>query len=173
MRKHHPLTDRPKRREASSRKATADEVRTTTERQEMNTEQKKKTFFECSCNGCRNYPTHPAEIWHQSQIPSKEKGTYYFTPEAMRFFNSKIVDFKPVGVSRPDVASLFVIVSSKYDSDATRHYEIVSLCPYGTINRNSEKYETLREARKNWNMTKRPAPVCDCHGCQLDREGRN
>ena len=139
----------------------------------MTTEQKKKTVFECSCNGCRNYPTRPAEVWHQSQIQSKEKGTYYFTPDAMRFFNSKIVDFQPVGVSRPDVASLFVIVSSKYDSEATRHYEIVSLCPYGVINRNSEKYDTLKQARKNWDMTKRPAPVCDCHGCQLDREGRN
>ena len=138
----------------------------------MNTEQKNKLTFVCECNGCRNYPTRPAEIWHESQIPSKEKGTYYFTPEAMRFFNSRIVDFKPVEVSRADMASLFVIVSSRYDKNTARHYEVVSLCPYGTIKRR-EKHDTLKQARKGWNMTTKPAPVCDCHGCQIDRAGRN
>ena len=139
--------------------------------QEMN-DTKKKTQFLCECNGCRNYPTRPAEVWHEAQIPSKEKGSYYFTPEAVRFFNSRIVDFKPIKVSRPDVDSLMVIVSSRYDTNTARHYEIVSLCPYGRINRNSEKYDTLKQARKNWDMTTKPAPLCDCHGCQLDKEGR-
>jgi hypothetical protein len=147
----------------------------------MNTEtqQEKKLRFDCTCNGCRNYPTRPAEIWHESQIASKAQG-YYFSKDTMRFFNSRIADFKPVGISsRAD--SLLVIVSSKRDDDA-RTYEIVTLCPYGELGREWAKdsdgspitsYATLKEARKSarWNCTI-AAQICDCHGCQLDQAGR-
>jgi hypothetical protein len=129
-----------------------------------------KLSFPCSCNGCRNYPTRPAEVWHQDQIASKEKGTYFFTREAMRFFSSRIVDFKGVKVSG-DIASLYVIVSSRHGYEgAERYYEVVSLCPYGTIHRESLQFNTLRLARKAWDTM--PAPVCSCHGCQIDRAGR-
>ena len=111
---------------------------------ERNTE----TRFACTCNGCRNYPTRPAEVWHEAQIPSKEQGTYYFTKEAMRFFSSRISDFKPVRVAG-EIDSLSVIVSSKYGYEgATRYYEVVMLCPYGKIGRDSKQYDTLRQARK-------------------------
>lgn len=126
--------------------------------------------FACNCNGCRNYPTRPAEVWHEKQIPSKESGTHYFSASAMRFFNSRISDFKGVRVSG-DIESLSVIVSSKYGYEgADRHYEIVMLCPYGTINRVSQKYETLKQARKNWDEAISDFTPCDCHGCILDRE---
>lgn len=136
--------------------------------------------FACSCNGCRNYPTRPAEIWHESQIASKAQG-YYFTPDTMRFFNSRIADFKPVKSAHNSADSLLVISSSKRDNDA-RTYEIVMLCPYGEIAREWNKdsdgspitnYLSLVKARKSarWNCTIDPQ-VCDCHGCQLDREGR-
>jgi hypothetical protein len=147
----------------------------------MNTEtqQEKKLRFDCTCNGCRNYPTRPAEIWHESQIASKAQG-YYFSKDTMKFFNSRIADFKPVGISsRAD--SLLVIVSSKRDNDA-RTYEIVTLCPYGELGREWAKdndgspitsYETLNKARKSarWNCSI-AAQICDCHGCQLDKAGR-
>jgi hypothetical protein len=139
-----------------------------------------KLSFPCSCNGCRNYPTRPAEIWHESQIASKAQG-YFFTPETMRFFKSRIADFKPVGISPRGVDSLMVIVSNKRDNDP-RYYEIVTLCPYGEIGRewltDSEgepirQYATLNKARKSarWNCTI-AAQLCDCHGCQLDKAGR-
>ena len=147
----------------------------------MNTEtqQEKKLRFDCTCNGCRNYPTRPAEIWHESQIASKAQG-YYFSKDTMKFFNSRIADFKPVGIS-PRADSLLVIVSSKRDDDA-RTYEIVTLCPYGELGREWAKdsdgspitsYATLKEARKSarWNCTI-AAQICDCHGCQLDQAGR-
>jgi hypothetical protein len=147
----------------------------------MNTEtqQEKKLRFDCTCNGCRNYPTRPAEIWHESQIASKAQG-YYFSKDTMKFFNSRIADFKPVGIS-PRADSLLVIVSSKRDDDA-RTYEIVTLCPYGELGREWAKdsdgspitsYATLKEARKSarWNCTI-AAQICDCHGCQLDKVGR-
>lgn len=138
-----------------------------------------KLSFPCSCNGCRNYPTRPAEIWHQDQIASKAQG-YFFTKETMRFFNSRIADFKPVGISsRAD--SLMVIVSNKRDNDP-RYYEIVTLCPYGELAREwatdsdgepITRYDSLAKARKSprWNCTI-AAQVCDCHGCQLDKAGR-
>jgi len=138
-----------------------------------------KLSFPCTCNGCRNYPTRPAEIWHESQIASKAQG-YFFSKDTMKFFNSRIVDFKPVGIaSRAD--SLMVIVSNKRDDDA-RTYEIVTLCPYGEIGREWVKdsdgapiinYPTLNKARKSarWNCTIDPQ-ICDCHGCQLDKAGR-
>ena len=138
-----------------------------------------KLSFPCSCNGCRNYPTRPAEIWHESQIASKAQG-YFFTRETMRFFKSRIADFKPVGISsRAD--SLMVIVSNKRDDDP-RYYEIVTLCPYGELAREwatdstgapITQYETLNKARKSarWNCSI-AAQICDCHGCQLDRAGR-
>ena len=135
--------------------------------------------FDCTCNGCRNYPTRPAEIWHESQIASKAQG-YYFTRDTMRFFNSRIADFKPVGIT-PRADSLMVIVSSKH-GDAPRDYEIVTLCPYGELGREWQvdgdgspimHYQSLAKARKSarWNCTV-AAQICDCHGCQLDKAGR-
>jgi hypothetical protein len=140
----------------------------------MNTEVKSKRAyserFACSCNGCRNYPTRPAELWHESQIPSKEQGTYYFTPSAMRLFSSRIVDFLPVRVAG-EIDSLSVIVSSKYGYEgAERYYEVVILCPFGTINRESKQYDNLRKARKEWDATVKSFAPCSCHGCTLDRE---
>lgn len=133
---------------------------------------KNKLAFPCTCNGCRNYPTRPAQIWHQDQIPSKEQGTYYFTKDAMRFFSSKIADFK--GVERGDaIPSLSVIVSSRHGYEgAERYYELVILCPYGTINRHGVTFNSLRLARKNWDTALSSFPACECHGCQLDRAGR-
>jgi hypothetical protein len=138
------------------------------------------TVYPCTCNGCRNYPTRPAEIWHESQIASKAQG-YYFSKDTMKFFNSRIADFKPVGISPTGILSLIVIVSSKRD-DLPREYEIVTLCPYGELGREWLKdsdgspiahYKSLALARKSarWNGTIAPQ-ICDCHGCALDREGR-
>ena len=143
-------------------------------------EQGTKLSFPCSCNGCRNYPTRPAEIWHESQIASKAQG-YFFTRDTMKFFNSRIADFKPVGISPRGVDSLMVIVSNKQDDDP-RYYEIVTLCPYGELRREWAKdsdgspitqYASLKAARKSarWNCTIAPQ-LCDCHGCQLDKAGR-
>ena len=143
-------------------------------------EQGTKLSFPCSCNGCRNYPTRPAEIWHESQIASKAQG-YFFTPDTMRFFKSRIADFKPVGISPRGVDSLMVIVSNKRDDDP-RYYEIITLCPYGEIGREwatdntgapITQYASLSKARKSarWNCTIAPQ-LCDCHGCQLDKAGR-
>jgi hypothetical protein len=139
-----------------------------------------KLSFPCSCNGCRNYPTRPAEIWHESQIASKAQG-YFFTKETMRFFNSRIADFRPVGISPSGVDSLMVIVSNKRDNDP-RYYEIITLCPYGEIGREWARdnegtlitqYASLVQARKSarWNCTIAPQ-LCECHGCQLDKAGR-
>ena len=139
-----------------------------------------KLSFPCSCNGCRNYPTRPAEVWHESQIASKAQG-YFFTKDTMKFFNSRIADFKPVGISPRGVDSLMVIVSNKRDNDP-RYYEIVTLCPYGELGREwvqdsdgspIANYASLKAARKSarWNCTIAPQ-LCDCHGCQLDKAGR-
>ena len=139
-----------------------------------------KLSFPCSCNGCRNYPTRPAEVWHESQIASKAQG-YFFTKDTMKFFNSRIADFKPVGISPRGVDSLMVIVSNKRDNDP-RYYEIVTLCPYGELGREwvqdsdgspIANYASLKEARKSarWNCTIAPQ-LCECHGCQLDKAGR-
>ena len=136
--------------------------------------------FDCTCQGCRNYPTRPAEIWHESQIASKAQG-YYFSKDTMRFFRSRIVDFKPVKIS-PRADSLMVIVSNKQGDDSPRYYEIVTLCPYGELGREWYKdsdgtpvtrYESLRQARNSarWNCTV-AAQICECHGCQLDKAGR-
>jgi hypothetical protein len=138
-----------------------------------------KIVYPCTCNGCRNYPTRPAEIWHESQIASKAQG-YYFSRDTMRFFNSRIADFKPVGIS-PRADSLMVIVSNKRGDDV-RDYEIVTLCPYGELGREWVQdsdgapithYPTLKAARKSarWNCTI-AAQLCDCHGCNLDKAGR-
>jgi hypothetical protein len=99
----------------------------------------------------------------------------------MRFFNSRIADFKPVGISPTGISSLMVIVSSKRD-DSPRTYEIVTLCPYGELSREWLKdsdgapfadYATLAQARKSarWKCSI-AAQICDCHGCQLDKAGR-
>lgn len=124
--------------------------------------------FDCSCNGCRNYPTRPAQITYWQEIASKEQG-YFFSRESMRLFSSRIVDFYRL----PDDA-LMVLTSSRYGYEgAERFYEIVILCKYGVLNREGGKYDSLREARKYFN-DEYPKSVksCECHGCQLDRAGR-
>lgn len=95
----------------------------------------------------------------------------------MKMFKSRVSDFKPVGISPTKINSLAVIVSSLFGIEgATRYYEVVVICPYGHLWRESNaeglvKYESLRQARKSktWNFDI-PAPVCECHGCVLDRE---
>ena len=133
---------------------------------ERNTE----TRFVCSCNGCRNYPTRPAEVWHESQIPSKEQGTFYFRKDTMRFFSSRIVDFKRINRGG-EIDSLSVIVSSRHGYEgAERYYEVVTLCPYGTIHREGQSFDSLRKARREWDTVLNSFAPCSCHGCQLDRE---
>lgn len=140
-----------------------------------------KLKFDCTCNGCRNYPRKPAQIWHESQIKSVSNG-YFFSSDTMKFFKSRISDFKPVGISKSGEMSLAVIVSSKWNDEYPRHYEIVVICPYGEVTRESDqqitglvKYDSLRQARnsKTWNFqVLRDTFKCSCHGCQLDEAGR-
>lgn len=138
----------------------------------MEAQEKKVARFDCTCYGCRGILVKPSQIWHKDQVRTMERETHYFSKETMRFFSSRIVDFRPVIVSRPDVAWLSVLVSSRYGYEgASRYYEIVYLCPYGHAVRDTEvQYESVRQARKAWDNL--PAPVCKCHGCTLDKEGR-
>ena len=140
--------------------------------QEITTDNGQKLSFACTCNGCRNYPTRPAEIWHQDQIASKESETHFFSKSAMRFFSSRVADFKEV--RREDaISSLSVIVSSRHGYEgAERYYEVVTLCPFGTVHRESAQFASLRQARKAWDMALASFAPCSCHGCQLDRAGR-
>jgi hypothetical protein len=139
---------------------------------ETTTEKGQKLSFDCSCNGCRNYPTRPAEIWHNDQIASKERETHFFSKSTMRFFSSRVSDFKEIKIAG-EVASLSVIVTSRHGYDgAQRYYEIVILCPFGTVHRESAKFESLRLARKGWDLALASFVPCSCHGCQLDRAGR-
>ena len=129
-----------------------------------------ETRFACSCNGCRNYPTFPAQVWHQDQIKSKEQNTYFFRADTMRFFSSRIVDFKPINRGG-EIDSLTVIVSSRHGYEgASRYYEVVVLCPYGTIHREGKQFDSLRKARKKWDGVVGAFVPCECHGCVLDRE---
>jgi hypothetical protein len=140
--------------------------------EETTTESGQKLSFACTCNGCRNYPTRPAEIWHQDQIASKEKETHFFTKSAMRFFSSRVADFKEIRTEGA-ISSLSVIVSSRHGYEgAERYYEIVTLCPFGTVHRESAQFESLRIARKGWDLALASFLPCSCHGCQLDRAGR-
>ena len=123
---------------------------------------------------------NPAGISHESQLADRAK-PYFFTPQSMRTFSSRISDYKPVAVDKHK--SLLVIVSSKYGYEgATRHYEIVSVCPYGEVKRYysddsaSEpiiKYESLKKARNSaqWNC-RIEWDSCQCHGCLLNKQGR-
>ena len=88
----------------------------------------------------------------------------------MKFFSSRIVDFKPVNRGG-EIDSLSVIVSSRHGYEgASRYYEVVVLCPYGTIHREGESFENLRKARKEWDNALAGFAPCECHGCVLDRE---
>ena len=148
---------------------------------DTSTKQNNKLTFACECNGCRGYAKRPAEIWHESQIADKSNG-HFFSKPTMRYFNSRIADFKPVGISPSGISSLMVIVSNKRDYETARTYEIVTLCPYGELAREwaiaadggpITEYATLYKARKSarWNCNI-AAQICDCHGCQIDRAGR-
>ena len=148
--------------------------------------EKNKLKFECECNGCRNYPRRPAQIYHESQLSTVTNG-FFFSPDTMKWFKSRVSDFKPVGINKGQEgkageSSLMVIVSSKWGDDSPRHYEIVIVCPYGEVWRESDeqitglvKYETLNQARKSdlWRGSySRDRVLCTCHGCQLDEAGR-
>lgn len=132
--------------------------------------------FNCSCRGCRGYSPDIAGIVHPSQLASREQG-YYFTPGAMRFFNSRLgnwrrLDNPAAGKGRDNRDGVAVIVSSRYDT-APRHYEVVRVCAWGQVHRQEgetglDKCDTLNAANKLLAAATYPGE-CLCHGCQLDR----
>ena len=134
------------------------------------------TSFACRCNGCRNYPTRPDQIQHKEEIAGKAQG-YFFSPDTMKMFSSRIVDFRGVAIERADLLGLVVLVSSRYGyQGASRYYEVVYLCPYGNLIRDGQQFDTLYKARKEYqeadSIYGNSAITCPCHGCALDREGR-
>ena len=136
-----------------------------------------KLTFNCTCSGCRGYSTKPAQIWHESQLKSVTNG-YFFSRDTMKFFSSRVANFKPLtNLSGDD--GLAVIVSNKFEPTDPRHYEIITICQYGEINRFKSdepsdwafrKYTNLRAAKRALDLIIYPM-ACDCHGCQLDRAG--
>ncbi len=144
---------------------------------------KKKLAFECSCYGCRNISQRVTEIWHASQLNGKTEG-FFFSPSTMKFFSSRVLTWENLKNPNSDGNAkhdgLAVVVSSRYGYEgAEREYEIVRVCQYGSISRESNpagdspfiKYDTSKKARKALAGVEYPV-ACDCHGCQLDREGR-
>ena len=135
-----------------------------------------KLTFNCTCSGCRGYFSRPAEIWHESQIAGKTNG-YYFSRDTMKFWRSRVVEFKPIENPNGEIPGLAVIVSSKYPDAAARQYEVLTICQYGEVNRDYAfgnigmvYYETLKAAKKAFESVAYPGE-CSCHGCQLDRAG--
>jgi hypothetical protein len=134
--------------------------------------------FKCTCNGCRGYSPRVAEIYDIRQLSSKVDG-HYFSPATMQFFSSRLGNWRrldnpaaPAGVDKLD--GIAVIVSSKYGYEgATREYELITVCGYGSITRQDkagvlDKYPSSRAANKALDAATYPGE-CSCHGCQLDR----
>jgi hypothetical protein len=134
--------------------------------------------FKCTCNGCRGYSPRVSEIYDIRQLSSKVDG-HYFSPANMKFFNSRLGNWRrldnpaaPAGVDKLD--GIAVIVSSRYGYEgATREYELITVCGYGSITRQDkagvlDKYPNSRAANKALDVATYPGE-CSCHGCQLDR----
>ena len=142
----------------------------------------KKTVFYCECNGCRDYSPDIAGIVYPEQLAYRAQG-YYFSKETMRTFSSRFCDWARLtnpkhATGRDNRDGVAVIVSSRYGYDgAPRYYEVITLCAWGAVHRGEnsdglESFPSLRLARKALALSAYPV-ACSCHGCTLDREGRN
>ena len=141
----------------------------------------KKTIFFCDCKGCKDYLPDIAGIIYPSQLEHRAQG-YYFSRETMRTFSSRFHDWARLtnpkhATGRDNRDGVAVIVSSRHGYDgAARYYEVITLCAWGAVHRGEnseglEQYASLRLARKALALSAYPV-ACLCHGCVLDREGR-
>lgn len=130
---------------------------------------KNKLQFNCGCNGCRNYPTNPTQVYDVTMLTGKEQETKFFHISNMKLFKTKLIDW--ININDKDV---LILTSSIHGWDgAVRYYEIVRMCKFGKVDRNLGKFTNIKTARKAFNdeLISEFLP-CDCHGCQLDRAGR-
>lgn len=90
---------------------------------------------------------------------------FFFSPGAMRWFNSRIGSSRLLisSVRPPARYGLAVVVSSRFAA-SPRHYEVITICPYGNVLRSRIGFQSIREANKELNRVPYPYS-CECAGC--------
>lgn len=127
-----------------------------------------QTRFDCTCKGCRGRTADLDSVWQWRQIPDKIQG-HYFDDSTRRFFSSRINSWRHLSGG-----ALAVRESSAGDMDNTyRIHRVVVFCNYGTLVYQSDKFSTGKKAQEHMASLPDTVEGCECHGCVLDREGRN
>lgn len=132
------------------------------------------TKFECSCNGCRGYAKANSLYRNYWQGLVSELNGTYFSPVNRRFHGSRITGWNYIyKEGSPDIHGV-TIKETRKDSESGREYAVSIWCRYGNIVE-SVKQESARAANKYMESAGAVELLnaCHCHGCTLDREGRN
>ena len=135
----------------------------------MHTEEK-NTVFECTCNGCRNYPKDLNRLYWEGLV--SELNGHYFSPSNRKFHRSRITDWTFFGESRG--VAIKETRAKGWDIQDGREYAVSLWCKYGNLidsiaQENGKKAGAFMVSDEAHNKIK----ACACHGCQLNREGRN
>ncbi len=133
-------------------------------------EQEQKLQFNCTCNGCRNYPkgNRLEQNYWQGLILQLESN--YFSPNNRAFHGSRITDWNNFYVGN-DVYGLSI--KETRNAYEGREYAVSLWCRYGSLV-DSIKQESARYANKFMKSDEALKMIsdCSCHGCQLDKAGR-
>jgi hypothetical protein len=136
-----------------------------------------RKFFACECSGCRGYHLQFESMRYNTARAISHLEGFYFTPETMRFFGSKITNFYPLE-SRGAV--FFTTNKAGFEHSDGRERAWVVYCPYGKLlddlkseqrpKVTAKSLKEFEEIRINGGFDEL-VKSCKCHGCEIDREG--
>ena len=134
-----------------------------------------RKFFSCECSGCRGYHVQFEDMRYQTARAISHLEGFYFSPETMRFFGSKITHFYPLE-SRGAV--FFTTNKAGFDDSDGRVRAWALYCPYGKLiddlkmkdrpkvtAKSLRYFETFRSSGAFDYLVRQ----CVCHGCRIDQ----
>lgn len=133
-----------------------------------------RKFFACECSGCRGNRVQFEDMRYQTARAISHLEGFYFAPETMRFFGSKITHFYPLE-SRGAV--FFTTNKAGFDDSDGRTRAWVVYCPYGKLlddlkselrpKVTAKSLKEFEEIRINGGFDY-IVNQCICHGCRID-----
>jgi len=83
------------------------------------------------------------------KLAKEGKSPYFFSPDTMKFFNSKVFS----DVKRVRQPEGFLFITSEVFGDSPRHYQVRHITPDGFISYYGQRLETLEDAKNLLNRS--------------------
>ena len=88
-------------------------------------------------------------IKHIKQLATNGNSPFFFSPETMKFFSSKVYQ----DVKRVREPEGFLFITSEKFGENPRHYQVRHITPDGSIDYYGERFKTLEEAKSLFNRS--------------------